>query len=67
MNKRTYNYTKKLSKNYNSVSVSEGFELEDCTPEEFEQAKKELKQRVIAEAEQAINQKEQVTIPEVEQ
>lgn len=57
--KLTYNYSSKKSKNYNSVEVSEGFEMIVETPadiEKYNQIKKELQRRVDQEVEVKLNE-----------
>lgn len=47
--KRTFNFSVKESKNYNSVSIEEGFEAEVGTPFDeinFQKMKKEVKDKI---------------------
>lgn len=59
--KKSFTYGKKLSKNFNSVSVSEGFEMEvadvDATIDLFELQKADVMRRVDNLAEQAMSGK----------
>lgn len=52
--KRTFSYGIKLSKDYNSVSVTEGFEMEG-NDEDFEMACGDVVRNVVETAEEHIN------------